>query len=315
MATLNDTYDYTYVYLSSPTHTGSTLLGFLLGAHPQVATIGEIAFQFSDEVNCSCGTPFCKCPYWTDWQRRVREKGLPFNIGRLEINLQPGKGSGFAESLFYYEFSYRWMNSIRNMVYCLPGLRQKFHVPTRDAIERSYHYAGILCEREKTPVFLDTSKNPYQTRFLAGNKKIRLKLIYMLRDARAQINSNMKRENRTLNMAIKEYKWATRNIERDIAHYMRPEDVFRIRYEDLCDAPDAIMKSLYRFLGIDTSYTIDRLNLENTGQFHIIGNVMRLNFDGKITYDTKWKQELTPEQIARIDREVGYLNRRYGYEE
>ena len=308
-------YDYTYVYLSSPTHTGSTLLGFLLGAHPQVATVGEIAFQFSQEIPCSCGKPFCECGFWTDWQKRVLDAGLPFDIGRLEINLQPFHGSGLAESLFFYEFPYWPINSVRNGVYRLPYLRKFWHEKAVDAVNRTYQYAGILCDRERTPVFLDTSKNPYQIRFLATHPKIRFKLIYMIRDGRAQINSNMRRENRTLELAIKELKWVSRNIERAAAHYLRPEDVFRLRYEDLCADLNGTLKSLYRFLNIDNTYTIDKLNLDDISNFHIIGNVMRLNFDGNIKLDQKWKRELSPSQLAHINEEIGPLNRLYGYED
>ena len=47
------------IYIMSPSFSGSTLLTFLMGAHPSVATVGELkatSLGDIDEYDCSCGS-------------------------------------------------------------------------------------------------------------------------------------------------------------------------------------------------------------------------------------------------------------------
>ncbi len=305
-------YDFTYVYLGGASYTGSTMLGLFLASHPQVTTVGEVALKYPVGFPCSCGLPYNKCSFWTDWQQRVEREGLPFEIGNLDINLQPRPGTGLGESLFYYEFPFWWVNSIRNWIFHFSPLYRRWYVPAKDAINRSRLYAQILCEREKASVFLDLGKNPYQIRFLADDPQVNFKVIYMVRDARAQINSNMKREGRTLEEAVSVYKWTSRNLERDIAHYVRPENVYRIRYEDFCDDTDNMMKSLYRFLNLEP-FSVADIAI-NHKQFHIISNTLRESFSGILKREERWRTELTQAQQDYIIKKIGKINRFYGYD-
>jgi len=47
-----------YVYLTSSGYSGSTLLSFMLGAHPCIATVGELSNSIEnndpDNYRCSC---------------------------------------------------------------------------------------------------------------------------------------------------------------------------------------------------------------------------------------------------------------------
>lgn len=70
------------VYILSPGHSGSTLLGLLLGAHPAVATVGELKFAppgYRDGQTCSCGVRMEQCDFWQAVSERLRQRG--FDIG------------------------------------------------------------------------------------------------------------------------------------------------------------------------------------------------------------------------------------------
>ena len=54
-----------FVSIETSSYSGATLLAFLLGAHPQIATIGEmdglIPRENPDEYFCSCGQLIKRC--------------------------------------------------------------------------------------------------------------------------------------------------------------------------------------------------------------------------------------------------------------
>jgi hypothetical protein len=163
---------------------------------------------------------------------------------------------------------------------------------------------------ENSSVFLDTTKNPYQVRFLAQyGQGIRLKLIALVRDGRAVINSLMDKENYTPERAIAGWLWSNRMLDR-AARYLPAVDVFRLKLEDLCSDPKATLAEICSFLGIEGDAPFERAD---KSQRHIVGNQMRHTFNGQIRQDEAWRKQLTPDLLGLFERRAGWLNRRYGY--
>ena len=62
------------IYISSLSHSGSTLLDMTLGGHPRFIGLGEIAEavredrdeEFYSEERCSCGERMTECDFWQD---------------------------------------------------------------------------------------------------------------------------------------------------------------------------------------------------------------------------------------------------------
>ncbi|HEV2843921.1 MAG TPA: hypothetical protein VG477_03670, partial [Thermoanaerobaculia bacterium] len=59
------------VYIMGHGFSGSTLLTFLLGTHPRIATIGELGIAqlakeqlTPDDYLCSCKAPIRDCDFW-----------------------------------------------------------------------------------------------------------------------------------------------------------------------------------------------------------------------------------------------------------
>ena len=124
----------------------------------------------------------------------------------------------------------------------------------------------------------------------------------------------MNREKRSLEEAVLLFRWYSRNLERIIKHYVRPEDVFRIRYEDLCDDTTDMLKSLCRFLEIEQfpELTPEMTALPN--KYHFLTNMYQPFKEIQLQDDKRWQSELSSEQIAYIDKELGAINKFYGYE-
>lgn len=301
----SDPAQFTYVYLASAAHSGSTLLACLLNAHPGIATVGEFGSNVSPTGLCSCGAAYVDCPFWKNWKRAAMSQHLDFDIGRLGINLGPSPDDTLMERLFYYQFPWRNLDRMRNFAFW----RSSYRKHAERAAERSVALAGLLCDILNRRVFVDTTKNAFQVLFLARQRGIRLKLIALVRDGRGVVNSLMRREHWSLERSVASWLWANRNSER-AARWLPPENVFRLRLRDLCQSPEETIRRLHEFCGVEPRSDLDYSRREDR---HIIGNTMRLEFDGNIRLDSRWRSELNPEHLAYFNKHAGWLNRRFGY--
>lgn len=314
----------TYVYLVSPPHSGSTLIACLLAVHPRVSTVGEFGSAFRTDEPCSCGVPYDKCSFWGDWIQRAAKRGIDFTLGNPGINLEPGNDVDFyepervkrlshrltdlLEDIYYHEFAVRSANHLRDSAFrFLPARNRR----SREAVDKSRCMAELLVEMDDTSVFLDTTKNPLQPRFLSHSANIDLKVIDLVRDGRGVMNSLMKHYSLSPRKAISCWLWATRNAARVTAQYLNPDQVYRLRIEDLWANPQRAVRDLCRFIGVDESLP---LNFADRSGQHLIGNMMRLTFDGEIRPDEKWKRMLTRADLALFEQLAGKRNRDLGYQ-
>ena len=84
----------------------------------------------------------------------------------------------------------------------------------------------------------------------------------------------------------------------------------QVQYEDLCADPQAELKRLCAFLGLDPC----RINLDfRSAGLHVFGNKMRLSSEQNIRLDDKWRTELTHSQISTIEHLAARQLIRCGY--
>jgi len=299
--------DINYIYLHSVEHSGSTLVACLLGAHPSVSTVGEFTIDFSQEGKCSCGSPYTECQLWQMWKSKSIENEIDFRIGNLEINLQPKHNNDRFEDLFYYHFNSKLFDQMKRFLF----KKTKYYKSVEKKIDKYLMLSQQLCEIDNTSIFLDTSKNPYQASFMAQHPKIKIKLISLVRDGRAVMNSLIEKEKYTPIHAINAWKWGNRNIERIKKNYFESENIFELKLEDLCHHPEEIKKQLFEFIGVNYVDSIDYTDKKNR---HIVGNYMRHKFDGTIRKtDSVWKTQLSKANLSLFEAEAGKMNKRYGY--
>ncbi|MEL6945942.1 MAG: hypothetical protein AAFO82_25075, partial [Bacteroidota bacterium] len=69
------------VYILASRYSGSTLLSFVLGTHPEIATIGELKkihakmiAQHGSAKHCSCGKLFLECDFWLQILNNLQSK-------------------------------------------------------------------------------------------------------------------------------------------------------------------------------------------------------------------------------------------------
>lgn len=297
--------NFTYIYLTSVEHSGSTLISCIYDAHPQVTSVGEFAVDHGARLKCPCGTTVCECPFWNAWSEQARLAGYEFPIGNLGINLMPGAHDGFLKKLYLHQLSSRRLTSLKDMALSSSNVKKS----AEQAIETSIALAKVACRMQGTNVFVDTSKNPLQIRHLARRTDINFKMIGLIRDGRAVMKSVIEKENYTTEQAIGAWKWGIKHMHRAM-QYVSPENRLLLKLEDLCHSPEPALHELFDFAGVDPDAELDF----SPASRHLTGNRMRLQFDGEIRpHDDSWKDRLSREQIDKFERSAGHWNRRLGY--
>ena len=92
-----------------------------------------------------------------------------------------------------------------------------------------------------------------------------------------------------------------------------PKDrVFRLKYEDFCQAPQTVLQDMFAFMGLDAAVDVT-VGYKTTAEHHIIGNQMRLNTDEAIRFDEKWRSTLSDELGAVFKKIAARTNAENGY--
>ena len=85
-----------YVYVMGTSHSGSTLLAFLLNAHPEIVSIGETSPSLKRNKDrhllpCSCGELIGECPFWNKVFDEVTAQGIIWTPRQWAMMFQDNK--------------------------------------------------------------------------------------------------------------------------------------------------------------------------------------------------------------------------------
>ena len=300
------------VYIMGHGYSGSTLLTFLLGTHPRIATIGELGIAQQakestapEEYLCSCHSPVRDCGFWQRVSREMAERGHPFDIWDADLDFRARDGV-LADVLLRAVQRGPVLEAARSAgLSVIPGARRE-----RDRIiSRIGSLADIVTGIKGCDVFLDSSKRPERATLMQRSGAFDMRVIHLVRDGRAVSWSSMKHLNLGPEDAAR--SWLADNQGSEHARRYFPSDRWMtLRYEDLCADPDGTLTRLHGFIGVPSTNGYHKFRAID---HHIIGNQMRLASTSEIRLDESWKQALKPEQMTTIDQLVAPLNRRYGY--
>jgi hypothetical protein len=299
------------VYIMGHGYSGSTLLTFLLGSHPRVATIGELGIAprgktpTPEEYFCSCQAPILECDFWQRVTRRMAERGHPFDIWESDLDFRHN-GGGLSDVVLRAVQRGPVLETVRNTALrVLPGARREMS----RVLARIEALVETVLAIQERGVFLDSSKRPERAVFMSRVPSFKMKVIHLVRDGRAVSWSSMK--NLGIGPEEAARSWVADNQGSEHArHYFSPDRWLTLRYEDLCTGPEETLTRIYDFIGVPAKNGIHDFR---SFEHHIIGNRMRLDSTSEIRLDERWKQALTREQMATVERHVGPLNQKYGY--
>lgn len=295
-------------YIASPSYSGSTLLTFVLGAHPSVATIGELKWGQIDlaTYRCSCGELLRECSFWQSVGDAVRLRGLPFDLARPATDFRC-RESGTTDRIMRARVRGAAFEQVRGaLTGVAPAARRV--LPVVREVNRAM--IQTILKVKRASVFLDSSKDPVRLLHLMRTGNYNIRVIQLVRDVRGVANSARKNEGVEPRFAAKEWLRTHGQVDR-LRRMLGDDRVERVRYEDLCANPSGVANSLFEFLGLEPiDGEPDIASTEN----HILGNRMRLSMGDGIRLDEKWRTGLSPADLADIHSVAGKLHQAYGYE-
>ena len=317
-------------YILAASHSGSTLLTMLLNAHPDVATVGELAPGHVEDLafyRCSCGRLLRECPFWDRIGRHVLNQGVTFALDNFPTRFalpESRLGTRLLGPL-HRGPALEWARD--RALDLLPSWPKRF-AQAAHANEAVIH---AVLDYYAAKVFVDKGNKALRLKFLLRIPSFDVKVIRLIRDGRAVAltytapaeyadatsqdlrggGSGGRRDDERLSMAQAARQWRRCNEEAEHAlARLAPERWTQIRYEELCSDPDATLDRLFTFLGLDPARRVrDFRSVEH----HVLGNGMRLDPTSDIRLDERWKSVLTRRDLAAFDRTAGRMNREYGY--
>lgn len=300
------------LYITGHGYSGSTLLTFLLGSHPQIATIGELGIAEHtksqtppEQYLCSCHAPVRECEFWRRVSREMAERGHEFDVWDSDLDFR-ARGGGISDVILRAVQRGPVLEMARSVgVRVVPGARREL----ARILSRIEALAEVVTGIKGSRIFLDSSKRPERAVFMRRIPSFDMRVIHLVRDGRAVSWSNMK--NLGLGPEAAADSWVADNRAAEQARRWFPKDRWMtLRHEDVCADPPGALSRIYSFVGLPPGDGVpDFRGVEH----HVIGNRMRLSSTSEIRLDERWKTALTREQMAAIERRVAPLNRGYGY--
>jgi hypothetical protein len=299
------------LYIAGAGRSGSTLLDILLGNHPDVLSVGELAKLvgngYVDGQPCACGARPAECPLWAE----VRQRWL----GELPAVALPALAAELAAS----ERIRRWPKLLA---------AELAEDPTwRAYAEHQRRLLAALLAVSGRRVVVDSSKNPSRALALAAVPGVELRLVHLVRDPRGLAWSYRKPFARDERAGVQHdiapqaawrsaLGWSLANLQSEwLARRLGPGRSLRVRYEDLVDRPAGVLGRLGRLAQLDLGPVAAALARgEELAVGHVIGgNRLRMAQRVQLRPDREWQERLA----ARDRRTVTALTwpglLRYGY--
>lgn len=298
----------TLVYILGFSYSGSTLLAFLLNAHPEMATTGEIVgpphFASGRGFLCSCGTDICQCPFYTELEARIHS---PF------FNLRCSRWGTRALSQPPHLHERIQHGSLRNAT--LENLRDRIcrtipwaRTATERIIEVNSRFINAAYEILGAENLVDSSKVPMRLPLLRRIQNLQIRVIHLVRHPAGCVSSAVKYHDCTPSHAAALWRQNYLTCKRQLSR-LPDEHWIKVVYEDLCSDPEETCRRICEFLGTDYDSAI--LEFRNTCH-HIVGNRMRLNGDSTIRNDDRREDILSPagtEAVRRITEATDWDSR------
>jgi hypothetical protein len=272
-------------------HSGSTLLGLMLGGHPRLVALGEVSHLVQPgspwlgrtaELSCTCGRTMEECPFWGPTCASLRDSQDMSRSERYALILERF-GEFFGEGVLPVDGS-KILPSLR-ILEKIDGLEIKVLFLIRDV-------------RSWTVSHRDLRRRAHEFRLvdLLGRKGIRGVAAYPRKMSSALF-----------------LRWYFGN--RAFQRHLIEEDYsfLQLGYEELCLNPRQVMEEVCRFLEIE--FTDAMLRPSGSTSHSILGNRMRVQAGKRsaLLYDDRWLRRNEWLLPAALLRKVMRYNAREVY--
>lgn len=297
----------TLIYVMGFSYSGSTLLTYMLNAHPMIKSTGEIVgpphFDRQRRYLCSCGKDIRECPFYLTLQEKIGLDGFQLGKWKWETRAfsQPPR---LWERLILGNIPSEKAGNLRaKLINNIPFLSEHIRAVT----EINSRFINSACELLDIKYLVDSSKLPVQLEILKRIPGLNIKVIHLVRHPCGCVYSAMKHNGLSRQKAV---RYWMRNFKQCEAQLMtfHDRDCLRILYEDLCSTPEEVCRKLCRFLNLE--FSLEMLSFGDI-EHHIVGNDMRLNKVRQIKESNDWRSNLHQSQIQSIiENTRGFLKKR-----
>jgi len=317
------------VYLAAASHSGSTMTAMLLGAHPDLCSVGELKatrLGNRDSYLCSCKSLVGECSFWQGVTQNMKQRGHDFCISDAGMDIRKGE-TPYMHRLLKPLVRGPLMEFTRDtLLNFSPQWRKQ--LPASQA--RNEAYIRAIAENAGVEAVVDSSKIGLRLKYLLKNKNLDVKVIWVVRDGRgvslAYKNPSeyadaknpelrgggagkTQEVGRGVSTGAKE--WVRCNQETQAVLATIPKSQWmKVHYEDICNKTELTLDSIFEFIGVDPAKK--RLDFK-TVEHHVVGNGMRLDDSEVIKLDDRWKEELTETDLADFNENAGEYYRSLGY--
>jgi hypothetical protein len=319
------------IYLAAASHSGSTMTAMLLGAHPDLCSVGELkAVHLGDKDSylCSCKTLVDECSFWQGVSDRMAQKGHEFSISSAGTDIRTG-ATPYMKRLLKPLVREPLMELIRD---CLLVLSPTWRKQLPLLQKRNADYVRAIAEQADVKAVVDSSKIGIRLKYLLKNKDLDIKVIWVVRDGRgvslAYKNPSEyadakdptlrgggagKTQEHGRGVEKGAHEWVRCNQETEaVLATMSKENWIKVHYEDICNNTESTLDKLFNFIGVDPSKK--RLDFKAV-EHHVVGNGMRLDDSDVIKLDDRWKEQLSESELASFYQAAGEYHKKLGYME
>ena len=281
----------------------------LMNRHPSITCDGEIfPSQPGSKGLCACSKSQVDCEYYkTVAEHMLENNGTQWNGELFTRHPQYADSHKLQRALTVGWSLGAGVNRVRTAM--LPRAMKR---KAQTFVDAHLLFMANSLEFHGSSVYLDGTKDWRRAELFASDDRINFKAIHLVRDGRGFCNSyikNGKLEKKFLPKAAK--VWMQHIHEWDIFRKMFPDvEYLSVRYEDICNSYTETINKVCTFLDVTTD--VDLLN-EACGQSHVIGNRMRMEFQGSIREDRSWEEMLTNDEIHQITKLMRDGLKRFDY--
>jgi hypothetical protein len=284
---------------------GSTIIGNILGEVPGCFHVGELHFLWRNSVGkgannrCGCGSPLTECQVWAP----ILASGRPAGMSAEE----------FADLVTSRQQArVRTRHTWRVLRHGLDNSAIRAHA---DLMTRTYH---AIAERTGARVIVDTNKLPGESALLPHMDGITPYYVHLVRDPRAVAGSwsTQKDYVYVLPPWTSTGYWLGFNLAAAALTRRYPQRSMFLRYEDFIAAPEAVIASLLRLAGLDTSANpVHDRKVDLRVNHTVTGNPDRFSSGPTLIRETddSWRAKLSGRAKLLTTAMALPLSARYGY--
>lgn len=298
------------IFISSPGHSGSTILDLALGQLNNTFSTGELKYlswqlkrperhspSKENENICSCGQSFENCEFWPKLLGKVYgnwTSSTNFNLELFDSNYYEQPKDRHVTILYSI---YRKL--ISHTYGKTPILLLSYLLKSN--AKQNWKLLDSISQKSQSEYIIDSSKDLVRFHALYKERPYSCQLIIIKRDLTSLVHSAIRR-NRCPRQAC--YRW--------LRYYQQAFGVIKnypqvnykiISYEDFCQSPENIINSIKSSFNLNVNF-LNSLKYLSPKESHLVaGNPIRLKDSLIIKLDERYKtKHLSRELINLITR-------------